>query len=244
MIRRMLIGLCPLAMLAVAAAADDAVDHRAKLAAAYHADRWADVDAVRFIYNLEQGERRIARSWVWEPKTNRITFRDSLRDPTPVTFDRDELTADSPERLRQLDALFDADSLRLLLPMLIATTDGLTIDNGGYKLAPLGRIVARELIVTFPDDHPFHPGRQFKLYVDEAHRINQWSVVPAENDDGAVRSAIWVSDEQAGPVVFCSRYRNNGAKFHLWYADVAVKTAEADRWRIARTLDHRCRTCP
>jgi len=231
-------------LLAFVVVADEPVDHRAELAAAYHADRWAEVEAIRFIHNLEQGDRRIARSWVWQPKTNGITFRDSLHDPRPVTFDRDELTADSPERLLQLNALFAADSLRLLMPMLIATTDGLTIDNGGYKLAPLGRIVARELIVTFPADHPFHPGRQFKLYVDEAYRINQWSMVPAEGDDGEAHSAIWVSDEQAGPIVFCSRYRNNEAKYHLWYADVAVKTAGADQWQVAQILDHRCRTCP
>jgi len=235
--------ICWMTMACLLTAAEPEVDYAAKMAEAYQANAWRDVTAVRFIYNLQHDDQRIARSWTWEPQTNRLTLRGSDQTTEPITFDRDDLTDDSPEQLRRIEAWFVHDSLRLLLPYHLATTQDLTITNGGYKLAPLGRIVARELMVSFPEDHAHLPQRTFKLYVDEAWRINQWTIVPA-NDDDAALTTIWTTDEQAGPIQFCSRYRNNDAKFHLWYSDVAVKTADENHWQIARVLDHRCRTCP
>jgi hypothetical protein len=224
---------------AFAAHAEQEIDYRRQLVKSYGMDQIDQVEAIRFTYNYQRGEMRMGRSWVWEPNSNRVTLTGSLDGDAKVAFDLDEIDDSSPQALRDLAERFRWDTQATFLPLWIARTEGAKIENGGYKLAPLGKIVARELIVTMPGKK----GNVYRLYVDENWRINQWHAEYGEEGNLPFK-AIWATDEQAGPLLLCTRFRNPKTKEHLWYADVAVKTKGVAHWQIAKTVDHRCRTCP
>ena len=228
-----------LLLVALPADAEQGIDYREKLVKSHGFDKINHVEAIRFTYNYQWNETRVARSWVWEPNTNRVTLTGSLDGDKNVTFDLDEITEQSPDALRELAERFRGDTEAAFLPLWIARTEGVKIENGGYKLAPLGKIVARELIVTMPGEQ----GNVYRLYVDENGRINQWHVTYGEEGNPPV-TAIWTTDEQVGPLLLCTRFRNPKTRQHLWLADVAVKTKDVAHWQIAKTVDHRCRTCP
>ena len=52
------------------------------VAGAYGIDDWDDVNELKFTFTMQSGGRRVVRSWIWEPKLNRITFEGLGPDKT------------------------------------------------------------------------------------------------------------------------------------------------------------------
>jgi hypothetical protein len=64
-----------------------------QLAKTYGLDSFGQVEAVRYTFNLQRSGSNVSRSWVWEPKTGRISYEGKDKDgkPVKVTFVQSEL---------------------------------------------------------------------------------------------------------------------------------------------------------
>ncbi len=216
-----------------------------KLVASFGIDRWDRVEAIRFTFNVKKGDTRVYRTWHWSPKTNVVKFSGPLGDEklAEIEYDRDELGEGTAERIREIDAKFINDSFWLLLPLHLSWSKDVTLEYTGYAHTPLRKRITREVIVRYPDDAGgYTPGDMYKLYLDEAWRIEQWSYHKA----GAVEptlATIWKTDQKVGPLVLTTDFVGRDESFGLWFTKLAVKTTDGDGWIEAEAIDHPCRTC-
>src|SRR5215813_3868408 len=66
-----------------------------QIAKTYGVESWGQIDALRYTFNFEWGKFKLHRSWVWEPKTDRITYEgpDKAGKPIKVTYLRSQLAS-------------------------------------------------------------------------------------------------------------------------------------------------------
>ncbi len=217
---------------------DDIVD---PLMHAFGLEKLDEIEAIRFTYNLKDPNRREARSWLWHPQTNRVLLRSTL-DPNdqPIAYDRDDVDDRSPERVQQVDAQFARDTIWLMFPRYLATHDKLTVKATGYRLAPLARTIARQVLVQSPNSKP---GEFAYVYIDDNDRIIEWDWYDVATGQSTLR-CIWARDERVGPLVLTTDFRNNEADLRVWFTGLAVRRIGSGDWIDSVKIDHRCRTCP
>src|SRR2546425_10314748 len=66
-----------------------------KIAKTYGLDSFGQIDAIRYTFNLQFPGVNVSRSWVWEPKTNKVSYEGKDKDgkPVKVTYMRSELSS-------------------------------------------------------------------------------------------------------------------------------------------------------
>src|SRR5262249_43850816 len=55
-----------------------------QLAKTYGLDSFGQIEAMRYTFNLELGGKNISRSWVWEPKTGRVSYEGKDKEGKPL----------------------------------------------------------------------------------------------------------------------------------------------------------------
>ena len=50
-----------------------------KIAQAYGIDSFGQIDAVRSTFNIDFPGLKVAQSWIWEPKADRVTYEEKTR---------------------------------------------------------------------------------------------------------------------------------------------------------------------
>src|SRR4051794_22431264 len=63
------------------------------LAKTYGIESFGQIEAIRFTFNAELPNATVSRTWVWEPKTDQVTFdgKDKSGNPVHVTYPRSQL---------------------------------------------------------------------------------------------------------------------------------------------------------
>src|SRR4051812_9442731 len=63
------------------------------LAQTYGIESFGQIEAVRYTFNAELPNATVSRSWIWEPKTDQVTFdgKDKSGKSVHVTYQRSQL---------------------------------------------------------------------------------------------------------------------------------------------------------
>ncbi len=103
---RLLALFMPLLLPAIAEA-QQAPPSVAQLADAYGLQSWGKIAAIRYTFIAHLAGIGLSRSWVWEPKTDRISYdgTDKSGKPVKVTYLRSQL-AIQPDSVKAIDASF------------------------------------------------------------------------------------------------------------------------------------------
>src|ERR1700681_1420485 len=66
-----------------------------EIAKAYGLDSFDQIEQIRYTFNLDLPGIKLARSWVWEPKTGRVSYdgKDKTGKPIKVTYLRSQLSS-------------------------------------------------------------------------------------------------------------------------------------------------------
>src|SRR5215472_1745808 len=76
---------------------------------AYGIDSFGQIDAIRSTFNIEFPGLKIAQSWIWEPKADRVTYegKDKEGKPVNVTYVRSQLSSQPENVQKQIDPSFN-----------------------------------------------------------------------------------------------------------------------------------------
>src|SRR6266850_5889903 len=89
-----------------------------QIAKTYGLDSWDQVEAIRYTFNVDWPALRLkaSRSWVWEPKTDRVSYdgKDKDGNPVKVTYSRSQLASQSAVVKNEIDPAFNNDQYNLL----------------------------------------------------------------------------------------------------------------------------------
>ena len=204
-----------------------------QLAKTYGLDSFEQIEAIRYTFSIELPGVNISRSWVWEPKTNKISYEGKDKDGKPVklTYVRSQLSIQPDIVKNEIDPDFNDDNYDLLLPFHVYwDTSATATDKGKHKL-PLGSGSAELLEVKYPNEGGYTPGDTYEIYIGEGSRIVQF-VYHEDGKKPITGASRWTDYKKAGPLLIPMEHRGivAGKPFRLFFSDVAVKLTGSDNW--------------
>ena len=210
-----------------------------QIAKAYGLDSFGRIDAIRYTWNAQFPGVNVSRSWVWEPKTNKVSYEGKDKDgkPVKVTYMRSELSSQSDAVKNEVDPGFTNDNYWLLFAFhAYWDTSAAVTDQGMHKL-PLGNGSAELVAVKYPAEvGGYTPGDTWELYVGKDNRVEQFAYHRGGPKKPSLVIATWAGYKKAGPLMISTEHRGtaDGKPLHLFFSDVAVKLTGSDTWVDAK----------
>ncbi|HXN81794.1 MAG TPA: hypothetical protein VN883_04905 [Myxococcales bacterium] len=204
-----------------------------QLAKTYGLDSWGQIDAIRYTFNIE-GALKVSRSWVWEPKTDQISYegKDKAGNPVKVTYSRSQLASQSAVVKDEVDHAFFNDQYWLLFPFHLVWDTSATVEDAGMQKLPRGKGSAEKVVVTYPSNVGYTPSDTWELYVGTDGRIREFVFHHGGAAKPSVVIATWAGYKKAGPLLVSTDHPGtaDGKPIHLFFSNVAVKLVGSSDW--------------
>jgi hypothetical protein len=205
-----------------------------QMAKTFGLDSFGQIEALRYTWAVEGA---ISRTWVWQPKTDTVSYegKDKEGKPMKVTYQRSQLDSQSDAVRKEIDPAFVNDQYWLLLPLHVAW-DGATVTDDGMHETPLGQTPAQRIVVKYAASG-YSPGDTWDIYVGPDKRIKEMTyhrAVPLPGTPNLV-NATWAGYKKAGPLLISTDHPGtaDGKPFRITFSDVAVKVAGSKDWMSA-----------
>ena len=122
-----------------------------QLAKTYGVDSVGQIEAIRYTWNAQFPGVNLSRSWVWEPKTGKVSYEGKDKDgkPVKVSYMRSELGSQSDAVKNEVDPGFNNDNYWLLFPFHAYWDTSNTVEDKGIQQLPLGNGSAELVSVKY-----------------------------------------------------------------------------------------------
>jgi len=233
------IALLAGALLPAAGSAQQRPGIAEQIAKTYGIDSWGQVEGLRYTFHIDAGPKlRFSRSWVWEPKTNQITYEgpDKAGKPVKVTYSRAQLASQSDAVKNEIDAAFFNDQYNLLFQFHLIWDTAATVEDAGMAKLPLRKGKARKVVTKYPSEGGFTPGDTWELYVAPDGRIQELLFRHGGPTKPSVFIAAYLDHKKAGPLLFALNHKGkaDGKPARVFFTNVAVKLTGSDAWVEAK----------
>jgi hypothetical protein len=206
-----------------------------QIAKTYGLDSFGKIEAIRYTWNAQFPGVNVSRSWVWEPKTNKVSYEGKDKDgkPVKVTYMRSELSSQPDTVKNEVDPGFTNDNYWLLFPLHAYWDTSATVTDEGMKKLPLGKGTAEKVSVKYPAEvGGYTPGDTWELYVGKDNLVQEFVYHRGGATKPSVVTATWTGYKKAGPLLFSTEHRGtaDGKPLHIFLSNVSVKVAGSDKW--------------
>lgn len=210
-----------------------------KIAKAYGLDSYGQIEAIRYTWNAQFPRVNLSRSWVWEPKTGKVSYEGKDKDgkPVKVSYMRSELGSQSDAVKNEVDPGFINDNYWLVFPFHAYWDTSATVTDQGMQKLPIGKGSAKRVVVKYPTEvGGYTPGDTWELYVGKDNRVQEFIYHRGGPKKPSLVTATWVGYKKAGPLLISTEHRGtaDGKPFHLFFSNVAVKLMGSDKWMDAQ----------
>jgi hypothetical protein len=181
----------------------------------------------------------LSRSWVWEPKTGKISYEGKDKDGKPVkaTYVRSQINSEPANIKSQIDPAFNNDQYWLVFPFHVYWDSSADVQDMGMQKLPLGKGSARRVVVKYPSaaGGP-SPGDTWELYLGADNRVEAFIFRRGGPTKPSVVIATWAGYKKAGPLLISTDHRGtaDGKPVRIFFSDVAVKVTGSDTWIPAK----------
>jgi hypothetical protein len=207
-----------------------------QIAKTYGLDAFGHIEAIRYTFNVQVPGVDVSRSWVWQPKTDHVSYEGKDQDgkPVQVTYQRSQLSSQSDAVKNEIDPAFVNDQYWLVFPFHVVW-DGANVEDTGMHKLPLGQGSARRVVVKYSSEGGYAPGDTWELYVGADHRVEEFIYHgggPGIQQRPRVLIATWAGYKQAGPLLISTDHRGtaDGKPVHVFFSEVSVKLVGSDTW--------------
>jgi hypothetical protein len=210
-----------------------------QVAKTYGLDSWGQVEAIRYTFSIDAGPKlKVTRSWVWEPKMDRITYDgpDKAGKPIHVTYSRSQVAGENAFVKDVVDPAFQNDQYWLVFPFHLVWDAGATVQDAGMQKLPAGKGSARKVVMKYPSDGGYTPGDTWELYIGKDGRIQFLVFHHGGSAKPSLVTATWADYKKAGPLLFSLDHRGkaDGKPLRLFFSNVAVKLVGSSTWMAAK----------
>ena len=207
-----------------------------KLAKAYGLDSFGQIEAIRYTFNIDIPGLKLARTWTWEPKADRVTYegKDKAGNPVKVTYVRSQLSTQPDNVKKEIDPGFTNDQYWLIFP-LHAYWDGANIEDLGMHKLPLGKGSAEKVEMNYPSEGGYTPADAWTLYVGNDGRVRELEIHRV-NAPPSVYLTTFANYKKAGPLLIALDRpgSGDGKPLSIHFTNVAVKLAGSNTWLDAQ----------
>jgi len=206
-----------------------------EMAKAYGIESWDKIDAVRYTFSVQFPGVNISHSWIWEPKTNQVSYEGKDKDgkPVKVSYQLSQLDSQPATVKDQINPAFINDQYWLIFPFHVVWDTSASVEDKGMQKLPLGSGSATQVVVKYPSNvGGYTPGDTWELFLGPDHRVKEFVYHRGGAQKPSVVIATWSGYKKAGPLLISTEHRGtaDGKPFHLTFTDVAVKLAGSDTW--------------
>jgi len=208
-----------------------------QIAKTYGLDSFGQIEAIRYTFNLQFPGVNVSHSWVWEPKTGKVSYEGKDKDgkPVKVTYLRSELSSQPDAVKNEVDPAFTNDNYWLLFPFHAYWDTSATVTDQGMHKLPVGSGSAQLVAVKYPAEGGYTPGDTWELYVGKDNRVEQLAYHRGGPTKPSLVIATWAGHKKAGPLLISTEHRGtaDGKPLHIFLSDVSVKLTGSDTWMKA-----------
>jgi len=208
-----------------------AEDVRQRIARSYGIDWFDQVEQIQYTFNVKFGDKRVSRFWIWEPKSDKVTFK-AADSEEYTTYNRKEINDTASEKLKKIDSWFINDNYWLLFPYRIAWDSRVKVEDIGFRPLPMGEGSAKCVVVTFPSSGGYTPGDVYELFLDKDYKLVQW-VYRRGGSSESGRAATWEDHRHVGPLTLSLVHQGENENVRLWFTNVGVRLSGAAGWMVA-----------
>src|SRR5260370_15488117 len=144
-----------------------------QIAKTYGLDSFDKIEAIRFTFNAQLPGVNLSRSWVWQPKTDQISYEGKDKDgkPVKVTYVQSQLNGEPANVKDEIDPAFLNDQYNLLFPLHIYWDSSADVQDMGKQKLPLAQGSSKRGVVKYPSEGGYTPGDTWELYVGSNNRV-------------------------------------------------------------------------
>jgi hypothetical protein len=202
-----------------------------QIAKTYGLDSFSQIEGIRYTFNIRA--LNLSRTWVWEPKTDQVSYegKDKAGEPVKLTYLRAQLSSQAAIVKDEIDPAFINDQYWLLFPLHLVWDSSAKVEDTGMQKLPLGKGSARRVVVTYPPEG-YSPGDTWELFVGTDKRIREW-VYHHGGSPQWTAAWSWEDYKRAGPLLISLDHpgKKDGKPVRVSFSDVAVKlVGEANTW--------------
>jgi hypothetical protein len=207
-----------------------------EIAKAYGLDSFGQIEQIRYTFNLDlPGLIKLSRSWVWEPKTGRVSYdgKDKTGKPLKVTYLRSELSSQGAVVKDEVEPDFNNDMYWLIFPFHQYWDSSAKVEDAGKQKLPLGKGSAEKVVVSYPAEAGgYTPGDTWTLFVGPDKRVVEFIYHRGGSKKPTVVTTTWASNKKAGPLLVSTDHRGtaDGKPARIFFSDVAVKLTGSNDW--------------
>src|SRR5216684_6113734 len=209
-----------------------------QIAKTYGLDSFKKIEAILYTFNAELPGVNLSRSWVWQPKTDQVSYEGKDKDGKPVkaTYVRSQLNGEPANVKDEIDPAFLNDQYWLLFPLHVYWDSSADVQDMGMQKLPLGKGLAKRVVVKYPSDGGYTPGDTWELYVGSDNRVEEFTYHRGGATKPSVVVATWTGYKKAGPLLISTERRGtaDGKPLRVFFSDVSVKLVGSDTWVNAR----------
>ncbi len=204
-----------------------------QIAKTYGLDSFGQIEAIHYTWNAQFPGVNVSHSWVWEPKTNKVSYegKDKEGKPVKATYLRSQLNS-QPANVRDIDPAFINDNYWLLFPFHAYWDTSATVTDQGMQQLPLGNGSAELVAVKYPSEGGYTPGDTWDLYVGKDNRVEQFVYHRGGPKKPSVVIATWEGYKKAGPLLISTDHHGtaDGNPLRIFISDVSVKLTGSENW--------------
>jgi hypothetical protein len=205
-----------------------------QLAKSQGLDSFGKIEAIRYTFNAEFLAVNVSRSWVWQPKTDQVSYegKDKSGKPVKVTYIRSQLDGAPASVTDEIDPAFVNDQYNLLFPLHVYWDESADVRDLGKQKLPLGQGSAKRVVVKYPSDGGDSPGDTWELYLGPDKRVEEFVYHRGGPKKPSLVIATWTGYKKAGPLVISTERRGtaDGKPLRVLFSDVSVKLVGSDTW--------------
>ena len=205
-----------------------------QIAKTYGLDAFGQIEAIRYTFNAQFPGVNVSRSWVWQPKTDQVSYEGKNKDgkPMKVSYVRSQLDGQPANVKDEIDPAFLNDEYNLLFPLHVYWDSSADVQDMGMQKLPLGQGSAKLVVVKYPSEGGYTPGDTWDLYVRSDNRVEEFVYHRGGSEPPSLVMATWAGYKKAGPLLISTERRGtaDGKPLLVVLSDVSVKLVGSDSW--------------
>jgi hypothetical protein len=206
-----------------------------QIAKTYGLDSFAQIQAIRYTFNAQLPGVNLSRSWVWQPKTDQVSYEGKDKDgkPVKVTYVRSRLNGEPANVKDEIDPAFVNDDYNMFFPLHVYWDSSADVQDTGMQKLPLGEGSAKRVVVKYPPGGGgYTPGDTWDLYLGSDDRAVEFVYHRGGPKKPSIVMATWAGYKKAGPLLISTDRRGtaDGKPLRIFFTDVAVKLVGSEDW--------------
>ena len=184
------------------------------IANAYGLEHWDKVNTLSFTFNVDRDTSHFERSFIWEPKTKRVTYMTAI---DTIIFHQDSIKRIS----LAADKAFINDKYWLLAPFQLVWDQGVTYTEKENAIAPISKEALNVLTITYPTEGGYTPGDAYDFYYGNDFLIKEW-VFREKNSPSPSLVYTWEDTQDIAGIKFCTMHKDSLGSKKIYFTNLSV----------------------